>query len=145
MKQKSVGLTLRAVILALVLSLVAGTPALPPLEGVAYAQSSGLGLTATVAPDGSSVSLSWNAVTGADSYEIWRGEVVNNNAQWGTSAYATVDPAPTVTYTDSSVTAGTTYAYAVRSVTAARPAAGTATTPTWPSRAVLPRPPPARP
>ncbi len=120
MKQKSVGLTLRALILALVLSLVAGTPALPPLDGVAYAQSSGLGLTATVAPDGSSVSLSWNAVTGADSYEIWRGPVVNNNAQWGTSAYATVQ-APTVTYTDSNVTAGTTYAYGVRSVTGGTP------------------------
>ena len=116
MKQKSVGLTLRALILALVLSLVAGTPALPPLEGVAYAQSSGSGLTATLAPDNSSVNLTWTAVTGADSYEIWRGEVVNNVADWGTSAYATVD-APTTTYTDSSVTAGTTYAYGVRSVT----------------------------
>lgn len=117
MKQKSVGLTLRAVILALVLSLVAGTPVLPPLEGVAYAQSSGTGLTAQVAPDNSSVSLSWNAVTDADSYEIWRGPVVNNVAQWGTSAYATVTGEDTTTYTDSSVTAGTTYAYAVRSVT----------------------------
>ncbi|MDE2704709.1 MAG: fibronectin type III domain-containing protein, partial [Gemmatimonadota bacterium] len=117
MKQKSVGLTLRALILALVLSLVAGTPALPPFEGVAYAQSSGLELTATAAPDGNSVSLSWNAVTDADSYEIWRGEVVNNVAQWGTSAYATVTGEDTTTYTDSSVTAGTTYAYAVRSVT----------------------------
>ena len=97
MKQKSVGLTLRAVILALVLSLVAGTPALPPLEGVAYAQSSGSGLTATLAPDNSSVNLTWTAVTGADSYEIWRGEVVNNNAQWGTSAYATVSPTPPAT------------------------------------------------
>ncbi len=124
MKQKSVGLTLRAVILALVLSLVAGTPALPPLDGVAYAQSSGSGLTATLAPDNSSVNLTWDAVTGADSYEIWRGPVVNNNAQWGTSAYATVD-APTVTYTDSSVTAGTTYAYAVRSVTGGTPAGWT--------------------
>ena len=124
MKQKSVGLTLRALILALVLSLVAGTPALPPLDGVAYAQSSGSGLTATLAPDNSSVNLTWDAVTGADSYEIWRGPVVNNNAQWGNSAYATVD-APTVTYTDSSVTAGTTYAYAVRSVTGGTPAGWT--------------------
>ncbi|MCY4413257.1 MAG: fibronectin type III domain-containing protein [Caldilineaceae bacterium] len=114
MKQKSVGLTLRALILALVLSLVAGTPALPPFEGVAYAQSSGL--QASVAPDNSSVTLTWNAVSGADSYEIWRGEVANNVADWGTSAYATVD-APAVTYTDNSVTAGATYAYGVRSVT----------------------------
>jgi len=128
MKQKSVGLTLRALILALVLSLVAGTPALPPLEGVAYAQDSGL--TATLAPDNSSVSLSWDAVAGADSYEIWRGEVVNNVADWGTSAYATVEPVPPATeppttYTDSSVTAGTTYAYAVRSVTGGTAAAWT--------------------
>ncbi len=114
MKQKSVGLTLRALILALVLSLVAGTPALPPFEGVAYAQSSGL--QASVAPDNSSVTLTWNAVSGADSYEIWRGEVVDNLAQWGNSAYATVN-APAVTYTDNSVTAGATYAYGVRSVT----------------------------
>jgi len=122
MKQKSVGLTLRALVLALVLSLVAGTPALPPFEGVAYAQSSGSGLEATLAPDNSSVNLTWTAVTGADSYEIWRGEVVNNVADWGTSAYATVSPTPPATeppttYTDRSVTAGTTYAYAVRSVT----------------------------
>ena len=121
MKQKSVGLTLRALILALVLSLVAGTPALPPLEGVAYAQS---GLTATVAPDNSSVSLDWTAVSDADSYEIWRGVVTNNVADWGTAAYATVD-APATTYTDSSVTAGATYAYAVRSVTDGTAAAWT--------------------
>lgn len=121
MKQKSVGLTLRALILALVLSLVAGTPALPPFEGVAYAQS---GLTATVAPDNSSVSLDWTAVSDADSYEIWRGVVTNNVADWGTAAYATVD-APATTYTDSSVTAGATYAYAVRSVTDGTAAAWT--------------------
>ena len=114
MKQKSVGLTLRAFILALVLSLVAGSPALPPFDGVAYAQSSGL--QASVAPDNSNVTLTWDAVTGADSYQIWRGEVVGGSAQWGTSAYDTVT-APAVTYTDDSVTAGATYAYAVRSVT----------------------------
>ena len=114
MKQKSVGLTLRAFILALVLSLVAGSPALPPFDGVAYAQSSGL--QASVAPDNSNVTLTWDAVTGADSYQIWRGEVVGGSAQWGTSAYDTVT-APAVTYTDDSVTAGATYAYGVRSVT----------------------------
>ena len=39
MKQKSVGLTLRAVILALAITLlVAGSPALAPFDGVAYAQ-----------------------------------------------------------------------------------------------------------
>ena len=54
MKQKSVGMTLRAVIIALALILVAGSPALPPFDGVAYAQT-GPNLGAVVAPDGNSV------------------------------------------------------------------------------------------
>lgn len=117
MKQKSVGMTLRAFIIALALILVAGSPALPPFDGVAYAQSTGTGLTATasVGPDGSnSVNLAWNAVDGADSYDIWRTVVVGTTVNW--SSYTSVN-APTVTYTDNAVTAGTTYGYAVRAVT----------------------------
>ena len=38
MNQKTVGLTLKATIIALALILVVGSPALPPLDGVAYAQ-----------------------------------------------------------------------------------------------------------
>ena len=81
MKQKSVGMTLRALIIALVLSLVAGSPALPPFDGVAYAQSTGL--TATVAPNGESVNLTWTAVAGADSYEVWRGDGAGSTASSG--------------------------------------------------------------
>ena len=119
MKQKSVGMTLRALIIALVLSLVAGSPALPPFDGVAYAQSTGL--IATVAPGGGSVNLTWTAVAGADSYEVWRGDGAGSTVQWGSSALATVT-APAVTYTDSAVTAGNTYSYAVRAVTGGTPA-----------------------
>ncbi len=119
MKQKSVGMTLRVLIIALALSLVAGSPALPPFDGVAYAQST-TGLTATLTP-ANAVSLTWTAVDGADSYEVWRGDGKGSTVQWGSSAHATVT-APAVTYTDSSVMAGNTYSYAVRAVTGGTPA-----------------------
>ena len=119
MKQKSVGMTLRVLIIALALSLVAGSPALPPFDGVAYAQST-TGLTATLTP-ANAVSLTWNAVDGADSYEVWRGDGKGSTVQWGSSAHATVT-APAVTYTDSAVMAGNTYSYAVRAVTGGTPA-----------------------
>ena len=73
MNQKTVGLTLRATILALALILVAGSLPLLPLDGVAYAQT-GPTLTAVVAPDNSSVSLTWTAVGGATDYEVYRQE-----------------------------------------------------------------------
>ena len=114
MKQKSVGLTLRAAIIALALILVAGSPALPPFDGVAYAQDAPQNLVATPAPDNGSVSLSWNAVTDADSYEVWRGDGTGGSVSWGTSALAT--GVTGTTYTDSTVSAGATYSYAVRAV-----------------------------
>ena len=98
MKQKSVGLTLRAFIIALALILVAGSPALPPFDGVAYAQDAPQNLIATRAPDNSSVSLTWEEVSDADSYEVWRGDGSGGTVSWGTSALATVD-APATTYT----------------------------------------------
>lgn len=113
MKQKSVGLTLRAFIFALALILVAGSPALPPFDGVAYAQAAGPTLTATSNPDGSAVSLSWSAVTDADEYQVWKGMGSGTAVQWGTSPHATVTG---TTYSDTAVTAGGTYSYAVRAV-----------------------------
>ena len=110
MKQKSVGMTLRAVIIALALILVAGSPALPPFDGVAYAQA---GLSAVVAPDGDSVILSWGAISDADSYEVWKGDGRGSSVDWGTSALASVT---TPSYTDEAVTAGATYSYAIRPV-----------------------------
>lgn len=113
MKQKSVGLTLRALIIALALILVAGSPALPPFDGVAYAQGATPTLTANLLPGGD-VSLTWTAVTNADSYEVWRGDGSGSSVSWPSSALATGETG--TTYTDSTVAAGNTYSYAVRAV-----------------------------
>ena len=99
MKQKTVGLTLRALILRpgaqswwLGLQPCRHLTAWPT-HRVPRPQN----LTATVvAPDGSSVSYSaWGAVSDADSYEVWRGDVVNSGGtvSWGTSALTTESPA----------------------------------------------------
>ena len=111
MIQKSVGLTLRAFIIALALILVAGSPALLPLDGVAYAQTSTSTLTGDPLPNGN-VALEWTAVSGADSYRLWKGTGSGGSVDWGTSAHMTFN-APTVTYTDTAVTAGMTYSYVV--------------------------------
>ncbi len=116
MKQKSVGLTLRAFIIALALILVAGSPALPPFDGVAYAQAAGPSLTATVTPGGASVSLSWSAVDDAANYLVWKGTGSGDSVVWGSTAHATVGGDVT-TYTDTAVTAGSTYSYAVQAGT----------------------------
>ena len=112
MKQKSVGLTLRAAILALALILVAGSPALPPFDGVAYAQSSTSTLSHSLVPVVNDVQLDWTEVVGADSYRLWKGEGSGQSVSWGDSAHMTFD-APTVTYVDNAVTAGMTYSYVV--------------------------------
>ena len=117
MKQKSVGLTLRAFIIALALILVAGSPALPPFDGVAYAQDAPQNLVATPAHrTTASVSLRWDAVSGADSYEVWRGDGSGGTVSWGSSALATVDAPATLPTPMTTVTAGNTYSYAVRAV-----------------------------
>ena len=114
MKQKSVGLTLRAAIFVLALILVAGSPALPPFDGVAYAQAAApTNLTATEPPGGGSVSLNWDAVSGADSYEVWKGTGSGQTVAWGGTALETVSE---LTYSDTAVTTGSTYSYAVRAV-----------------------------
>ena len=110
MKQKSVGLTLRAAIIALALILVAGSPALPPFDGVAYAQSTVTTLSEDLLPNGNLV-LEWDAVNNADEYRLWKAEgVVTQVSDWGSEAHATID-APATSYTDSAVTTGMTYSY----------------------------------
>ena len=109
MNQKSVGLTLRATILALALILVASTPGLPLLDGVAYAQSAAPALTAGATPDGASVQLSWTEVTNADSYQLYKQD--RSVGTWS-------DPMSMsgTDYTDSAVTAGKTYGYYVEAI-----------------------------
>ena len=112
MKQKSVGLTLRATILALALILVAGSPALPPFDGVAYAQDDEVtSLDADPLPNGT-LPLTWTEVVGADSYRLWKGEGSGQSVSWGEEVHMTFD-APTVSYVDTAVTAGMTYSYVI--------------------------------
>ena len=112
MKQKSVGLTLRAAILALALILVAGSPALPPFDGVVYAQTASVSaLSSSPLPNGN-LQLDWTAVANADSYRLWKGEGSGSSVDWGDSAHRTID-APTITSVDDAVTAGMTYSYVV--------------------------------
>ena len=112
MKQKSVGLTLRAFIIALALILVAGSPALPPFDGVAYAQSTVTTLSHLAVPGTSNLQLDWTAVSGADSYQLWKAEgLVTTVAGWGTEPHMTFDDGATIQYVDTNVTAGMTYSY----------------------------------
>ena len=111
MKQKSVGLTLRALIIALALILVAGSPALPPFDGVAYAQSTVTTLSHLPVPGTSNLQLDWTAVDNADSYRLWKAEgLVTTVAGWGNAPHMTFDGS-TTQYVDTAVTAGTTYSY----------------------------------
>ena len=118
MKQALNGLTLRATILALVFILAAAvTPALSPLDGVAFAQDAAVApvLTGRALPDGSRVNLTWTETAGATSYNLWR----DDGTGWGTAPHA---PGLTgTTYADSDVMAGKTYAYAVVPLPAADP------------------------
>ena len=113
MKQKSVGLTLRAVILALAITLlVAGSPALAPFDGVAYAQDDSVSVLDSSVLSNGSVQLDWTEVVGANSYRLWKGDGSGSSVSWGNSAHMTID-APTIMYVDSAVTAGMTYSYVV--------------------------------
>ena len=87
MKQKSVGLTLRVAIIALALILVAGSPALPPFDGVAYAQTTVTMLSEDLLPNGH-LRLEWDAVDNADEYRLWKAEgTVTTVADWGTAPH----------------------------------------------------------
>ena len=112
MKQKSVGLTLRALILALALILVAGSPALPPFDGVAYAQDAEVtDLTWSTLPSGA-LQLDWDEVAGASSYRLWKGTGSGQSVTWGDTVHMSID-APTTMYVDNAVTAGMTYSYVI--------------------------------
>jgi len=68
------------------------------------------GLTAT--PTSSSITLSWTAVTGATSYNVWRGTV---SGGLSTKSVLVKDITAT-TYSDTTALAGTTYYYQVTAV-----------------------------
>ncbi|MGN0649916.1 MAG: N-acetylmuramoyl-L-alanine amidase, partial [Oscillospiraceae bacterium] len=59
-----------------------------------------------ISSDGSSVTLTWNKVTGATSYRIYR-------AESATGAKTLLKAVTTATFTDTTVTAGKTYYYFV--------------------------------
>ena len=107
MNQKTVGLTLKATIIALALILVVGSPALPPLDGVAYAQG-GPTLSASPAPDGS-VNVGWTEVSGADSYDLYKQP---EGGEWSAPMSMTG-----LTYNDDAVDGGTKYFYIARAIT----------------------------
>jgi hypothetical protein len=72
-------------------------------------------LTGTGTTPAHSVALSWNASTGATSYDLYRGTATGVCSGTPTP-YGT---ASTTNYTDTNVTAGTTYVYAVSAVNSA--------------------------
>ena len=64
----------------------------------------------SAAPGNAQITISWSASTGATSYLLYRGTTSGGE---GTTAIATIT-APTVTYTNSSLTNGTKYYYDVK-------------------------------
>jgi fibronectin type 3 domain-containing protein len=94
------------------LTAVSGSP--PQVNGIevlggASAPSAPLQLTATAG--NAQVALTWNAVNGATSYNIKRATVSGG-------PYTTISSPTSATYTDTSVTNGTTYYYVVTAVNA---------------------------
>ena len=121
MNQKNVGLTLRALVIALAL-ILAASPGLPLLDGVAYAQSAApANFVGNVPPGTTTVTLSWDAVTGATGYQV-----VKQDRAVGTWS-ANIDVSGT-SYTDPDSVAGGTYGYYVRAVTVVDNGDGTSTT-----------------
>ena len=76
-------------------------------QGVAPAAPTGL----TATPGNAQVSLSWNASSGATSYNVKRATVSGG-------PYTTVAPTSATSFTDTTVTNGTTYFYVVTAVNA---------------------------
>ena len=109
MNQKTVGLTLRALVIALAL-ILAASPGLPLFDGVAYAQQTLAkpALVANTTPGNDAVSLSWGEIDDATGYQI-----VKQDRAVGTWETISVD---TNSYTDSAISAGKTYGYYVRGV-----------------------------
>ena len=68
--------------------------------------------TVKVALNENSVKVSWNKISGAKSYKVYRSELVDGN--W--TSWVVVSSQTAVAYTDSAVTEGATYRYTVRAV-----------------------------
>ena len=86
----------------------ATTPALPAVPA-------NLSATTSVVAGNARISLSWDAVTGATEYQVYRAATANG-------ALTRIASSTTITeaaYADTSVTSGTTYRYAVRAVNSA--------------------------
>ena len=83
------------------------------LNGAGGAGPTNLVATATSATQ---VGLTWTAVGGALSYEIWRTNVI-------TTAFTMINTSLTAAYNDSGLSANTTYIYRVRAVTGGGPTA----------------------
>jgi hypothetical protein len=102
--------TLRATALAVLVAVsLAGCgddnnspPATPPAP---------TGLTATVADDGSSIAVSWTAVTGATSYTLERADASSPGSFTAVGGSLT-----TTSYTDAAITPGASYSYHVAAV-----------------------------
>ena len=102
--------TLRAAALAVLVAVgLAGCgddnnapPATPPAS---------TGLTATVAQDGSSIAVSWSAVTGATSYTLERAEAASPGSFTAVGGTLT-----TTSYTDAAIAPGASYSYRVAAV-----------------------------
>jgi len=94
--------------------------------------SAALSVTAPAAPTGlaattnNAVTLTWNAVPGANYYTVWRGTVVNLPTAY-VPFYITLSNTTTNnTYTDTAVTLGSTYNYYVTATSAGGPSAASA-------------------
>jgi hypothetical protein len=102
--------TLRAAALAVLVAVgLAGCgddnnapPATPPAP---------TGLTATVAQDGSSIAVSWSAVTGATSYTLERAEAASPGSFTAVGGTLTA-----TSYTDAAIAPGASYSYRVAAV-----------------------------
>ena len=69
------------------------------------------GLTATVAQDGSSIAVSWAAVTGATSYTLERADASSPGSFTAVGGALT-----TPSYTDAAIAPGASYSYRVAAV-----------------------------
>ncbi len=97
--------TLSLLILVALLAAL-GPPTLTDSAALAQDDTPAPPVLTSSADTGNQVDLSWNAVTGADDYELWRWETAEGWSQVGGEITGT-------TYTDTSVEAGKTYYYQV--------------------------------
>lgn len=67
--------------------------------------------TTSATPSGTAITLTWTAITGATSYQIYRSET-------SSTSLTPLDIASTNSYTDTNITAGNTYFYSVQPIKA---------------------------